>query len=53
MQTEEFRTWLYQFPSEVLRNEPVAVVIQVFLGETFLNNMAVKEAISEEGVIHG
>jgi hypothetical protein len=53
MQIEEFRSWLNQFPPEVLRNEPVGVVIQVFLGEMFLEGSAVKEVIFEGGVIYG
>ena len=49
MLTHQFSKWLQRFPPEVLRSEPEAVVIQVFLGEVFLAQRGKLKAL--EGVV--
>ncbi len=45
MLLDEFELFLSEFLPEVLRNEPAAVVIQVFLGERYLESKEAKGAV--------
>ena len=52
MLEEIFREWLARFPPEVLRGEPEALVIQVFLGDLYLSERAESgeaETVLQEG----